>query len=180
MFHEMPKALGVSMLQHRVFHVLCITAHSTYIVLHEGESSPRSQSYTVQLPVNLESFRDVESVTLKSHIRARSRIYEVTHQSTAPGNTTQRQVKSNGRSLTEGIYVSLERLCQAPSGPERLDNMHRWDMMTQSDAKGITRAAPWSTKRKEILEAVAKDVQYILEQVRRQRQDQRNIRETTP
>jgi hypothetical protein len=182
MFHEMPKALGISMLQNRVFHVLCITAHSEYIVTCEGVQTPRTQSHTIQLPVHFDSFRDIDAVIGKSHLRKQSRVYDIARLLSVPGSLTERQKKYNGKNVTEGIYGSLERLQHAPlaDSPEKEDKMHRWDMMTQSDARGITRVAPWSTKKKEILEAVAKDVQYVLEHIRSQRQEERNIRDTTP
>jgi hypothetical protein len=167
MFHEMPKALGVSLLQQRVFHVLCITAHSTYDTPSKGESTPRSQSHTLQLPVNIESFRDVGTVMSRSRYRPSANLCDVTDHLTVEGAATKRQQKYNGKKFTEGVYASLERLRQAASSTEK--SLHRWDMMTKSDARGITRIAPWSVQKKETLEAVAKDVLYVLEHIGKQR-----------
>jgi hypothetical protein len=170
MFHEMPKALGVSLLQQRVFHILCITAHSTYDVPSEESFRARSQSHTLQLPINIDSFHDVQTVMSKSRYRPSTNLYDVTDHLKVEGSVTKRQQKYNGKKFTEGVYASLERLRQAPSSTEkRLDNLHRWDMMTKSDARGITRIAPWSVQKKETLEAVAKDVLYVLEHIGRQR-----------
>jgi hypothetical protein len=155
MFHEMPKALGLSLLQNRVFHVLCITAHSTQ------PTNSLSQSHTLQLPINFPSFAPIPSMISKSHIHPTSLKY---NNPSANG----RQKKQNGNKFTEGAYVSLERLC---AGME--EGEHRWDMMTKSDAKGITKIAPWSTKRKETLNAVAEDVRYVLDEIRKRRRTQR-------
>jgi hypothetical protein len=173
MFHEMPKALGISLLQNRVFHVLCITAHSTYNAPNEDKPTSRTQSHTLQLPVNIKSFQDISAVTLRSHIRPNSQIYDVTSHLNVGSGVTARHKKHIGNRFTEGIYVSLERLIQAPSSTDSRDSLHRWDMMTKSDAKGISRLAPWSTKKKETLQAVAKDVLYVLEHIRKMRQVQR-------
>jgi hypothetical protein len=168
MFHEMPKALGVSLLQQRVFHVLCITAHSTYE--SPGEPAPRSQSNTLQLPVNFESFSQCQTVMFKSRYRPSTKVYDVTYHLKMGGHVSERQKKYNGKRFTEGIYASLERLCQAPSSSEGSRNsIHRWAMMTKSDARGITRIAPWSVQKKETLEAVAQDVLYVLEHIGKQR-----------
>ncbi|KAH8731469.1 hypothetical protein GQ44DRAFT_604193 [Phaeosphaeriaceae sp. PMI808] len=169
MFHEMPKVLGISVLQDRVFHVLCITTHSTYGVVSPNSLQGPSQSHTVQLPFYFKSLCDVQTVMSKSHIRPGSLIYDNKHDTITQVEDAERKVKHNGNSLTEGVYVSLERLRQASTGTEKSKEQHRWDMITRSDAKGITRAAPWSTKKKEILEAVAKDVQYIIEHIGEQR-----------
>ncbi|KAH7077274.1 hypothetical protein FB567DRAFT_147004 [Paraphoma chrysanthemicola] len=169
MFHEMPKVMGKSFLQDRVFHVLVITAHSTYVLPEQDKSTTQRQSYTLQLPINFDSLRDVEAIKRASHIRPRSMIYEVKDQSAEGAGITERQNKHKGKSLTEGAYVSVERLRQAPDGSGNAEPMHRWDMMTKSDAKGISRLAPSSTKRKETLDAISKDVQYVLDHIGKQR-----------
>jgi hypothetical protein len=173
MFHEMPKILGKTLLKDRVFHVLCITAHSTY---HPSGTAERSQSHTVQLPIDIESFQGVQAIMSKSHFQPRSKTYNIKDHT----NATERQKKHNGNKIVEGIYCSLERLCEASVGSVKPDNLHRWDMMTRSDAKGSTRFAPWSTKRKETLEAIAKDVQYVLEHIRKQRLAARGVENSTP
>jgi hypothetical protein len=165
MFHEMPKALGVSLLQNRVFHVLCITAHSTYDAPGEDKPTPYLQSHTLQLPVNIKSLQGIPAVKMKSHIRPNSQVYDVTGAS-----VTARHERHIGSKFTEGVYVSLERLMEAPSCTGIRESVHRWDMMTKSDARGISRLAPWSTKKKETLQAVSKDVLYVLEYIRMLRQ----------
>ncbi|KAF2033792.1 hypothetical protein EK21DRAFT_31620, partial [Setomelanomma holmii] len=166
MFHEMPKVAGASILQDRVFHVVAITAHSTYTLDTQDPSTSHLQSYTLQLPINFDSLRDVEAITRASHIRPSSMIYEFKGHSTNSGGATDRQKQHTGNSLTEGIYVSVERLREAPTGP---DAVQRWDMMTRSDAKGISKLAPWNTKKKETLDAIAKDVKYVLDYIGKQR-----------
>jgi hypothetical protein len=185
MFHEMPKALGVTMLQNRVFHVVCLTVLSKYTATAQGgDQKLRAQSHTVQLPVRFETFSRIGDVLGKSHFKERLRIYDINHRlrdgnkhSKTCAPPTARQVKYNGKKVTEGFYGSLERLRHAPQiePADSYDNWHRWNMITQSDARGITRAAPWVTKKKEILEAVAKDVQYVLEHIRKQRQASKGI-----
>lgn len=170
MFHEMPKALGMNMLQNRVFHVLCVTAHSTYDAPSGDEAGPLRQSYTLQLPIAFDSLKDIAAVNDRSHIKPKSQKYEFRSQNGAR-ISDERQKKSQGKSLTEGVYVSLERLRQAPRGSN--ENAHRWDMATKSDAKGISKAAPWGTKKKETLQAISKDVSYVFEQIKKQRQVQK-------
>jgi hypothetical protein len=178
MFHEMPKALGFSLLQNRVFHVLCITAHSTYDAPGGDKPMPCLQSHTLQLPVSIKSLQGIPAVKMKSHIRPNSQVYDVTGYLGA--SVTARHKRHIGSRFTEGIYVSLERLMQAPSCTDIRDSVHRWDMMTKSDAKGISRLAPWSTKKKETLQAVSKDVLYVLEHIRRLRQVQRGDTDIMP
>jgi hypothetical protein len=168
MFHEMPKILGISLLHERVFHVLCITAHSTHDL--PGESVSRSQSNTLQLPVNIGSFRDCQAVMSKSRYRPDTKIYSVRDQVKPESDLSARQRKYYGKKFTEGLYVSLERLFSGSNTNDPLIDQHRWDMMTKSNAMGSTRLAPWSVQKKETLEAVAKDVLYVLEQIRRQRE----------
>jgi hypothetical protein len=105
-------------------------------------------------------------------------IYEIKGHPTENSGITERQTKHKGNSLTEGVYVSVERLRQAPSTSEKEDSTHRWDMMTRSDAKGISRLAPWSTRRKETLDAIAKDVMYVLNHIGKQRMAGRSLEET--
>jgi hypothetical protein len=169
MFHEMPKVLGASLLHQRVFHVLCITAHSTHDF--PGEPVSRTQSNTLQLPISLDSFHDCQTVMNKSRYRPDTKIYNITHNFKSESDLSDRQCKYLCKKFTEGIYVSLERLFSASNTDNPLKDRHRWDMMTKSDARGITRFAPWSIQKKETLEAVAKDVLYVLEQIRRQRRD---------
>lgn len=164
----------MNMLQNRVFHVLCITAHSTYDAPSGDEGGPLRQSHTLQLPIAMDSLKDIASAAQRSHIKAKSQKYEFKSQNGAQV-TDARQKKTQGKSLTEGVYVSLERLRQAPRGST--ENAHRWDMATKSDAKGISKAAPWGTKKKETLQAIAKDVNYVLGQIKKQRQSNQGATE---
>jgi hypothetical protein len=160
MFHEMP----VSLLEDRVFHVLCVTAHSANHV-----STLRPRSYTLQLPVNIQSFREVSPILSKSHFQQKSKTYSIENDVAYASAPSTRQQKHNGKNVTEGIYCSLERLSQVPDRSGKAGSQYQWDMMTCSDAKGSTRFAPWSIKKKETLEAIAKDVQYVFEHIRKQR-----------
>ena len=169
----MPKILGGSLLKDRVFHVLCITAHSTY---NPSSTAERSQSHTLQLPLNIESFQCFQAIMSKSHFQPSTKTYNIQNHTSA----TERQKKHNGNKVIEGIYCSLERLCQGALGVVVTANLHRWDMMTRSDARGSTRFAPWSTKRKETLEAIAKDVQYVIQHIRKQRLAAVGVEDSTP
>lgn len=159
----MPKVSGLSLLDDRGFFVLCISAHSANpkSPATEGQSKLHAQSHTLQLPVNIESLHDVKAIASRSHFQQKSKTYSTEHITTP----TERQKKHNGKKITEGIYCSLERLLQVSDSPAKF----QWDMMTRSDAKGSTKLAPKSITRKETLEAIAKDVQYVLEYIRKQR-----------
>jgi hypothetical protein len=108
MFHLMPKVLGLSMLEDRVFHVLAVTARS----YRTENPSELSHSFTVQLPIDYNTFSE-------------------------PSDD---QRKRQGKKLTEGNYVSLERLVGAPRRvsvdaaqqvkPTDGDDHHRWDMVS--------------------------------------------------
>jgi hypothetical protein len=137
----MPKVVGLSLLQDRVFHVLVVTAR-TY---HADDPSVLSQSYTIQLPVDYESLDDVAIIRQRSHIKAlgSSRCYHVPSDAGSPlSQPSALQKKRQGRKLTEGTYVSLERLLRAPktvsvddntrqrAEPGNDDYHHRWDMVS--------------------------------------------------
>jgi hypothetical protein len=135
----MPKVLGLSMLEDRVFHVLVVTARS-----YKAESpSELSHSFTVQLPVDYNSFSDVELMTRRSHVRTTgsSQCYHVpSAEGSAGTEPSDHQRKRQGKKLTEGNYVSLERLVGAPrrvsdnipqqTEPTNGDYNHRWDMVS--------------------------------------------------
>ncbi|KAL6709758.1 hypothetical protein ACN47E_001187 [Coniothyrium glycines] len=183
MFHKMPKVAGLGFLQDRVFHVLVVTAHSTSRSNNESEASPSvsdvPQSFTAQLPIDFESLSQLETISKRSHAvrKGSSTRYQYPEGSPGAKPATDVQRKSKGNKLTEGNYVSVERLRKAretsPNGdtvpvgnlPESLDCRHRWDMMTLSDAGGITRIAPGNTAQNETLDAIAADVEYVLKHV---------------
>lgn len=168
MFHVMP----VGLLQDRVFHVLCVTVHSKYMTIEEHDSTPPTQALTLQLPIDLTTFSGVPAVVQRSHVQKGVYRYEYPDPPVA-GQTppTSRQKSRKGNRLTEGLYVSMERLREA--GSREVDVTHQWDMTTQSDAKGVTTLAPYKVAMKGTLDAVTKDVDYVLDHLRKQRQAQK-------
>jgi hypothetical protein len=143
MFHKMPGNVGsMTLLQDRVFHVLVISAQST---LHSDASFDKSKSFVIQLPVDFESFSDVGPVMEKSHIKKKgsSWYYDFpTNASSSSLPATELQMKRQGNKLTEGLYVSLERILGAPKTAPNAentpvdappvdpnDNHHVWDMV---------------------------------------------------
>ncbi|KAF1838610.1 hypothetical protein BDW02DRAFT_488663 [Decorospora gaudefroyi] len=181
MFHVMPKVIGFNLLQDRVFHVLVVTARS----YHAESPAELSHSFTVQLPVDYDSFSDVAIVQRRSHAKktASSQCYHFPSDADSPRSRPGAvEQKHQGKKLTEGTYVSLERLLGAPKAlsvhddtrrqtNSANDNHHRWDMMTLSTAEGMTRKAPEQIQQKETLVAIAKDVEYVLKHIAKQRQD---------
>lgn len=161
MFHLMPAA-GPFKLQDRVFHVLVVTIHSAYPAENVDASTPHSQALTFQIPVDIRSLKSVATVVESSHTDAQFKKY-------ASANSTH-----NGNRLTEGFYVSVERLREGlkDAGLDVKDTsaMHQWDMMTMSDAKGITSIASQKQITKGTLEAITKDVYYVLDYIRQQRE----------
>lgn len=138
MFHKMPEIIpGLGLLQDRVFHVLVVTAHSTY-PLKVKPGTP--QSFTAQLPIDFASLSDSNSIMKRSHFKKEGSTFRYYLPSDAVTVTEERK-KRVGRKLTEGNYVSLERLQQASKdplppgeavvlGPPPIDTVyrHRWDM----------------------------------------------------
>ncbi|KAF1914986.1 hypothetical protein BDU57DRAFT_520259 [Ampelomyces quisqualis] len=174
MCHEMPKVLRMPLLRDRIFHVLCITAHSLLAAPEDVEAGVLFESHTLQLPVNMKSFQDIAAITCKSHFRLKTRTYDANDVRSNPTFNADPQkgevkLKHQGKKLTEGVYVSLERLREGPRTTTQLNETHLWDMMTRSDARGITRLASWRTKNQEVLDAIAEDVFYVLEHIRRHR-----------
>lgn len=130
MFHEMPKVAGRDLLQDRVFHVLVVTTQTN----HTESSSELARSSTVQLPIDYETFKD-RIIGQRSHMKktGSARSYQI-----PPGREgsdpkpSDAQQSHQGKKLTEGKYVSLERL-EAASGSSTAtagnSNNHRWDMV---------------------------------------------------
>ncbi|CAO2648904.1 Nn.00g098530.m01.CDS01 [Neocucurbitaria sp. VM-36] len=189
MFHKMPGIVGgFSLLDDRIFHVLVITVHFTKPV--QGNSStPQSNespsSFTVQLPVDIGSFKEVSSMMQKSHVQnqgSSQRYYFPSNDAAEMVKPSEAQKQRIGKKLTEGNYVSLERLCKASKElPPRSEEQslsttsgyhHRWDMMTLSTAGGITRLAPKRVEHNETLKAIAADVQYVVEHIAKARQNE--------
>ncbi|KAG9196352.1 hypothetical protein G6011_01473 [Alternaria panax] len=168
MFHMMPKVAGLSLLQDRVFHVLIVTAN-TY---RTGSPSELSKSSTIQLPIDYASFSDVRVVQERSRMKTKgsSQCYHFPSnaESGTPPDANQKQ--RQGKKLTEGTYVSFERLISADATNS---DCHRWDMMTLSTAGGMTRKAPMGIQRKETLDAIAMDVEYVLAHIADRRRKSR-------
>ena len=141
MIHKMPEVLaGLGLLQDRVFHVLVITAHSLY---PPDATSQSPQSFTVQLPIDFDSLRCCDSIMQRSHVKTSgSSLRYHLPSNAAPGaaQEVEDQKKRVGKKLTEGNYVSLERLRKAsknppadetnvPAAPPKdTEHHHRWDM----------------------------------------------------
>lgn len=146
MFHMMPKVLGgLSLLQDRVFHVLVISVHSIGRMganSDVSESSQIPQSCTIQLPVNIDSFSNIHAITQRSRIKkdgSSQRYYLPSSTATDAVEALNIQKKRTGNKLTEGKYVSVERLQKAskelPADGSPVeaqladkDYQHRWDM----------------------------------------------------
>jgi hypothetical protein len=134
----MPKVAGLSLLQDRVFHVLIVTAN-TY---RADSPSELSKSFTVQLPVDYASFGDVKIVQARSRMKTKgsSQCYHFTPNAEAGSTPDTNQKQRQGKKLTEGTYVSLERLIGASKRTD-MDgdvaqqaksadsDLHRWDMV---------------------------------------------------
>lgn len=124
MFHMMPKVAGLSLLQDRVFHVLVVTAN-TY---QKEAPSELCKSFTVQLPIDYASFGDVKIVqeTSRMKMRGSSQCYHFPSSAESGSTLDANQKQRQGKKLTEGTYVSLERLIGADSAN---NDRHRWDMV---------------------------------------------------
>jgi membrane-bound lytic murein transglycosylase B len=124
------------------------------------------------------SLKGVPSIMERTHTDKYFKHYEFRPILAAQKSPNLRQQSRNGQTLTEGFYVSLERLQKAPHGAslefKGMSCMHHWDMMTMSDARGIARLASQKTITKSTLDAVTKDVYYVLDHIRRQRQDEQD------
>lgn len=192
MVHKMPRIGSLSLLQDRVFNVLIVTAHSFCEAASNNEISQPSetrQSFTAQLPIDIDSFSAVGSMMRKSNVQKKGSTYYY-----FPPNATQDtlsqpkriQPKKQGKKLIQGNYVSLERLREATrigqsrqppaSSPPSTDaeSSHRWDMMTLSKAGGITSLAPGRIQQKETLDAISADVYEAIQYIAEQRLHARN------
>jgi hypothetical protein len=154
MFHVLPGPL-----QDRVFHVLVIS----------GKQS--TQSHTLQIPVDFASLSGVQQIVSRSRIMAQGSDWRYNSDANRgvaarepAGTATQKQ--RSGKKLTEGVYVSLERLLQL-SEPGSMRT--QWDMMTLSNAGGITSKTPVWMQKGKLLESLSKDVQYVIEEIGKNR-----------
>ncbi|EOA80801.1 uncharacterized protein SETTUDRAFT_100252 [Exserohilum turcica Et28A] len=169
MFHMMPKVAGREFLQDRVFHVLVVTTQTK----HAESPGELARTFTVQLPVDFESFGN-GIMAQRSHVKkiGSSRTYQVPQGQESCSFKPDVQRSRQGRKLTEGKYVAFERLTGAPKKPPSdtgNTGHHRWDMMTVGAAGGVTRIAPKSVQEKETMVEIAKDVEYVFTYIAEQR-----------
>jgi hypothetical protein len=119
MFHCIP---DYPFMQDRVFHVLVLTVHSGYVPPGSVNSTLRPQSHTVQLPVDSKAFNQIDVVMRRSHYDRRTHCYSpgaISWDADTPPelkNSLARQQDYTGHRLTEGRYVSLERVRPALFG----------------------------------------------------------------
>ncbi|KAI4618577.1 hypothetical protein J4E80_005179 [Alternaria sp. BMP 0032] len=147
--------------------------------------SDLASSFTVQLPIDYASFGDVKIMQERSRMETKgsSQLYRFPSDTGSGATPDANQKQRQGKKLTEGTYVSLERLIgasktrvdgDAAQQAESPDNdHHRWDMMTLSTAGGMTKKAPKGIQQKETLEAIAMDVEYVLSYIADQRRKSR-------
>lgn len=166
MFHVLPGPL-----QDRVFHALAISGKQ------------ENQSVNTQIPIDYGSFITVESIRARSRLESQGNAYryntEVNRNEGREPKPTDMQKQRTGKKVTEGIYASLERIRVIP-GTGKEPQYTQWDMMTLSNAGGVVSSVPVAMQKGQLLEAVSKDVQYVLQQVGKQREDgkvtaQRNL-----
>lgn len=129
MFHMMPKVAGREFLQDRVFHVLVVTTQTK----HAESPGELARTFTVQLPVDFESFGN-GIMAQRSHVKkiGSSRTYQVPQGQESCSFKPDVQRSRQGRKLTEGKYVAFERLTGAPKKPPSdtgNTGHHRWDMV---------------------------------------------------
>ncbi|KAI4928861.1 hypothetical protein J4E85_005483 [Alternaria conjuncta] len=137
------------------------------------------------LPIDYASFGDVKIMQERSRMETKgsSQLYRFPSDTGSGATPDANQKQRQGKKLTEGTYVSLERLIgasktrvdgDAAQQAESPDNdHHRWDMMTLSTAGGMTKKAPKGIQQKETLEAIAMDVEYVLSYIADQRRKSR-------
>ncbi|KAH9860543.1 hypothetical protein J1614_011874 [Plenodomus biglobosus] len=181
MFHKMPRVAGFKLLNDRVFHVLVVTLHSRFVPPNHDGTVTRRQSITVQLPIDFDSFRSVETIMQRSHLIKKGSCRYYVPRSSPQHPITAKQQERKGNKLVEGNYVSLEHVHEANldwdavqskrEAPTQADTdyCHEWRMMTLSIAGGVTRYAPHRTQMKETLEAISGDVYEAIECIQKDR-----------
>jgi hypothetical protein len=155
MFHVLPGPL-----QDRVFHALVISGKQT------------AQSINMQIPIDYASFSAVQSIRSRSRLQQQGNNFRYNTESNRSVDArepvpTDIQKQRNGKKITEGIYASVERI-SILEGTE--PKTTQWDMMTLSDAGGIVSATPTWMQKGQLLDAVSKDVQFVLEEIGKQRE----------
>ncbi|KAF1929760.1 uncharacterized protein M421DRAFT_129002 [Didymella exigua CBS 183.55] len=154
MFHVLPGPL-----QDRVFHALAISGKQ------EG------QSINMQIPIDYSSFVAVETIRARSRLKPQGNAFRYNtnanrHENREPKPTKMQQERS-GKRVTEGIYASLERI-RIHTGTE--PQYTQWDMMTLSNAGGVVSSVPVAMQKGQLLEAVSKDVQFVIQEVGKRRE----------
>ncbi len=154
MFHVLPGPL-----QDRVFHALAIAGKQD------------TQSINLQIPIDYASFCAVESIKARSRLQRQGSDFRYNTDSNRtagarePTSTTTQKERS-GKKVTEGIYASLERIRILQDTEPKTT---QWDMMTLSDAGGLVSATPTWMQKGQLLEAVSKDVQFVIQEIGKQR-----------
>lgn len=155
MFHVLPGPL-----QDRVFHALAISGKQEL------------QSVNMQIPIDYTSFITVGSVHARSRLEPQGNAFryntEVNRNEGREPKPTDVQKQRSGKKVTEGVYASLERI-RVMTGTE--PQYTQWDMMTISNAGGVVSSVPVAMQKGQLLEAVSKDVQFVLQEVGKQRED---------
>lgn len=176
----MPQVAGFNFLNDRVFHVLIMTAHSTWLPGGSDDDTERRQSVTVQLPIDIDSFGSIDIVKQRSRLSktGNSGYYLPREVLFGRRPVTPEQRKRKGRKVVEGNYVSVENVFEAsaesPTGTEPplctdANYCHHWRMMTLSTAGGVTKFAPNKTQMKETLTAIAGDVYEAIKCIQKDR-----------
>lgn len=154
MFHILPGPL-----QDRVFHALAVSGKQ------EG------QSINVQIPIDYNSFTSVETIRSRSRLAPQGNAFRYNMDANRNENRepkpTETQKQRSGKKVTEGVYASLERI-RIITGTE--PQYTQWDMMTLSNAGGIVSSVPVAMQKGQLLEAVSKDVQFVIREVGKQRE----------
>ena len=153
MFHILPGPL-----QDRVFHALAISGKQA------------NQSINMQVPINYASFTAVQTIRSRSRLEQQGNAFRYNTEANRLENRepkpTKLQKQRNGKKITEGVYVSLERI-RIITGTQ--PQFTQWDMMTLSNPGGIVSSVPVVMQKGQLLEAVSKDVQFVLQEVGKQR-----------
>lgn len=155
MFHILPGPL-----QDRVFHALAISGKQA------------NQSINMQIPINYASFTAIQTIHSRSRLEQQGNAFRYNTEANRLENRetkpTDVQNQRHGKKIVEGIYVSLERI-RIITGTE--PQFTQWDMMTISNPGGIIGSVPVAMQKKQLLEAISKDVKFAIEEVGKQRGD---------
>ena len=158
MFHILPGPL-----QDRVFHTLTISGKQA------------KQSINMQIPIDYISFTAIQTIRSRSRLEQQGNAFRYNTEANRIENRqtkpTDLQKQRNGKKITEGVYVSLERI-RIITGAE--PQFTQWDMMTMSNPGGVVSSVPVAMQKGQLLEAISKDVKFVLEEVGNQRKDSKD------